>query len=259
MRMFTQFFTLTFLIVFSLGCAPVESISVSDEVVLVFVDKTTSSKSDSFIQAKNEQWITKMFEKHQKHGAIFITSYIYSNTAQYGNKEVMRYEIPEQDIQTHDPTQRKMAQMKLEELKESYDAHFIESLTEKFNAGMKQSSGSNIIGSLKQIQEITEEYRGKDVFIYYYSDMLECSDFRAMWCNGVEEAKSYNEILDWAEKDIIRAKRKYNITDKSMDQVSEITVVLPATHLDSQTSHELAPIYWEKVFSAFGCDNVSFY
>lgn len=250
-------FPLAFLILGSLftSCMKDETAPPVKELVHIFSDKTTSTQVDSFIQAKNQTWLKNLSDKHKKNGTVFIVSYLFANTANVTNKHFVEYAPPVLRGDIHEPTAKKMAKRKYENRKKEYDLRFDERLANKVFSSKKLPSGSNIVGSLKQISDVIQDYPDYKISLYLFSDAQECSDFRKMYCGGATPPSSYNEVKEWAKKDFERLKEKYHLQDSVLQQVSDLHIILPAHEMEQSDAYELVPLYWKELLKSFGLKN----
>ncbi len=225
------------------------------ELAVLFVDKSTSTTPDDFIRSKEQKWLRDICAKHRSVGTTFVVSYLFANTANVTNKHVIPYDPPKPKTKLSANNQKQLAKIKYEKRLRRYDQRFMTQLQEKVFSSAKLPSGSNIVGSLKQISDLMTDFPGHKVSVYYFSDMQECSDFRAMYCQDGKPPNSYEEMQKLAQEDFQRLGKKYQLADSFLSKVNEIEVIFSAREMDQSDAFELVPVYWKSLLASFGASS----
>ncbi len=229
-----------------------------DTITIIFSDKTTSTKNSSFIQLKNKKWLNRILGKStSQNNATIITSYLYSQTAIASNVHTFRYQEPTSIGSPKNALEDKMESLKLKRRKRTYKKGFFSKVEQMVFSDKKDHIGSNIIGSIKQMHDLSKAYPSSSLDVYFFSDMIEHSDFRKMASDSLLFS-SYLEAELQAEKDYEKIQKKYLLGQKPLKAIRGITVILPTDELDKNALFEYAPIYWQKLFGLLGVPHIVF-
>lgn len=263
MKQVAFFITLLLTLIFIAN--PYESFcqTTENQITVLFVDKTTSAKTDAFIEAKNQKWLKKIIKKHAKSaGDEILVSYLFGNSASVTNVMPFSYRPPKMRDGKLNSMQKKIEALRLEKRVRSYKKSFGKKIYNQVFTQEVGKMGSNIVGSFTHLVKISKAHEQKKFAVYYLSDMKECSDFRKMYCEGMGSIDSYEAAKQMAEVDFVKIKKKYALSESDITgfkRIGSVSVILPAGIMDIDYAFEFLPIYWEHLFGLFGVTSITFY
>lgn len=250
-------YTFLFIIIYLLFVS--ETFSQNSKLGILLVDKTTSLSSGDFVTAKNEKTLKKILKGYtKKEGDKIILSYIFGNTLSAANKTSWSYLPPTQQKGQRSTADQKLADINYANQLRSFKSGFKKKIAKAFFDSPMDSSGTKIFGSLKNVENFINQHPDWKTDIYLFSDLKEYSDIAKLYSSGEETFGSRQE----AEKAVIEylhiAVQKYQIDTTAFSSINSLTVILPASELSRDSSLEMLPVFWRKVFSALSISNVSF-
>jgi hypothetical protein len=238
-----------------------DKLSSRNTTTVVFIDKTTSIETDSFIIEKNQSWLRRILKQNIiVTGDQIILSYIYQNTASSSNKTVFTYRPPKERTGRMSSSEARMAKIKHKKRLRAYQNSFIDRIIANAFSSQPSLSGTNVIGSFKILSDISIANPKHQLKAVYISDMQECSSFRKLFCESSHNSiKSFNHALTLAKKDYPRIIQKYQLNKNCLQEYNEIIVVFPARELDTDPAFAILPTYWSYLFSQCGVNKINYH
>lgn len=235
--------------------------SSQNTTTVVFIDKTVSVKMDSFIKEKNQSWLRRILKQNiVVPGDKIVLSYIYENTASSSNKFTFIYHPPKERTDRMSSSEARMAKIKHKKRLRAYQKNFIARIIAKAFSFEPSLSGTNVVGSIKLLSDISKAKPNQILKAVYISDMQECSAFRMLYCgSSAHTIKSFDHALSLAKKDYPRLIQKYKLSNKCLRNFVEIIVVFPAQELDTDQAFAILPTYWSYLFSQCGVNEINYH
>lgn len=227
----------------------------------IFVDKSSSVNPDSFVLEKNTSWLRKTIRENVlETGDKIVLSYIYDNTSSATNKVEFTYRLPKKDTRRMSPSEARIAKIKYDKRVRAYKKNFTEKIIEQAFSFEPNLSGTDVVGSIQLLSNLTASYSNSTQKVIYFSDMQECSPFRYLYCGGSNsKLKSFEHAQKLAKEDYQRITKRYQLSADCLKNISEITVIFPATELDSDEAFALIPQYWNCIFKGFGVQSINYF
>lgn len=227
----------------------------------VFIDKTTSVDPDSFIMAKNRSWLQKVIKENAlEAGDKIVLSFIYDNTSSASNKTEFLFHPPQMETRGMSSSEARIAKVKYDKRVRAYRKNFAEKIITQAFSHEPCLSGTDVVGSIQLLSNLSSVYSSHILKAYYFSDMQECSLFRYMYCGDANsKLKSFEQAQKMGEEDYQRIIQRYQLSTDCLKSISEITVIFPATELDSDEAFALLPQYWNSIFKDFGVPSINYY
>lgn len=238
-----------------------DKVSNKNTTTVVFIDKTTSVETNSFITAKNQSWLRRILKQSfVVSGDKIILSYIFQNTASSSNKTVFTYHPPTERTDRMSSSEARVAKIKYKKRLRAYQNNFIDRIITKAFSSQPSLSGTNVIGSFKILSDISIANPKHKLKAVYISDMQECSSFQKLFCeSSTHSIKSFNHALSLAKKDYPRLIQKFRLNKKCLQNYLEIIVVFPAQELDTDPAFAILPTYWTYLFSQCGVNEINYH
>jgi len=228
-------------------------------VSVVLIDKTSSVTNDTEVQEKNQrELIALLGDRISQTGDRIIVSYIYSSSAQYSNRYEVVFDPPkEPNLEDLSSLKKERAILEHQLLLKRYKKSFAKKVLGMCFSGAIDQKETNIFGSLKIIADVRGDYPTADISVYIFSDLCECSNFKKYYCQGGSTFSGYHQAEAAAKKDLEEALTHYQISKKSLKDITSVTMVLPSKRMDDNAAFELMPYYWKKVFYQLGITKIT--
>ena len=260
---YRTFFIVLLLLLLSLGLCSNTSAALPDgassigKTTIVFIDKTMSTKLDSIIQEKNIFWMRKIIKDHvlQSEDKI-IVSFIYENTASPTNLYEFIYRPPMPNEGKMSSSEARLEKVKYSKRLRGYQKSFTQKVIQKAFSPEANRKSTDVVGSIKLLSDVSMADSGNAMYVYYFSDMLECTSFRYL---NAKILNSYATAQSLGKKDVCRILERYQLSADCLKNIPAITVIFPATEMDANAAFTLLPEYWNVVFKSFGVSIIHYY
>jgi len=262
-----SFYIMIILLMLSLGFCSNTSMPSKDNTqskgrtTIVFIDKTLSTAVDSIVEQKNQFWMKKIIKENVlQRGDKLILSYIYENTASPTNIFEYTYQPPKPSERQMSSSEARIEKVKYSKRLRAYKKSFTEKTLQKAFSHEANRKSTDVVGSIKLLADISKSNDGSSIKVFYLSDMLECSMFRYLdFGNPKGSTTSFEQAQSLGKKDVPRILKRYQLTNDCLKNISEITIIFPATEMDANKAFTLLPEYWNVVFKSVGISTIHYY
>ncbi|MCF7847127.1 MAG: hypothetical protein K9M51_03840 [Candidatus Gracilibacteria bacterium] len=218
--------------------------------------------SDPEISQKNRETLLSIVAENTLiEGDEIVLSFIYEQTSNRANQIVFKYQPPQRDDSKKSSHEARLADIKYKKRQRSYDKHFANSIVEKAFLNEPDRNSTDIIGSLKKLSDLLNERPTNCVVsAYYFSDMIEFSDFRKLrFGNDFGKINSYQSAINLGKSDFERIQSHYQLQRGCLNRLHNVTVIFPSKEMDTNLAYSLIPEYWNIIFSGFGVMNINYF
>ena len=239
-------------IIFLASCSMLENkpVVIKNTSTIIFVDKSGSVSTDSSVLQKNNEILNSIItEKAVNEGDEIIVSFIYEQTSNRSNHYVFTYRPPTLDVSGKSSNVARLTNVKHKQRIRSYNKQFSSKVIEKAFSILPSRKRTDVIGSIKKLTDLTSANDSRDYFVYYFSDMIEYSDFRRMHFGKNDNTiTSYSEAQSLAKKDVPRIIKKLDLQENCLSGISEISIIFPAEIMHVNQAFTFLPEYWNYIF-----------
>lgn len=234
--------------------------TVKNSSTIIFVDKSGSVSTDSSVLKMNNVILTSIItEKVVNPGDEIIVSFIYEQTSNRSNHYVLTYKPPTLDISRKSSNEARLARVKHKQRLRSYNKLFSSKVIENAFSIIPSRKQTDVIGSIKKLSDLTSTDPNRDYSVYYFSDMIEYSDFRRMnFGNTGNSITSFSDAQSMAKKDAPRIIKELDLQENCLSGISEISVIFPAEIMHINQAFTFLPEYWNYIFKHLGVKKINY-
>ncbi len=238
-----------------------KKVSVKNRTSVLFIDKSTSTEADAFIEQKNKKWLRKAIKENvQTDGDKIIVSFIFENTSNITNKYEFIYHPPRPKTGRMSTNEMRIAKVKFTKRLRAYKKNFATKILTTAFTKESKATATDVVGSIKLLTDISTANSGQVIKVFYFSDMQECSSFKHLSCGHPKSSvTSFDHARTLAQKDVKRIVARYKLSKSCLKNVAGISVIFPSKELDTNHAFSILPEYWNFIFNELGVSHINFY